>query len=245
MKKYLLGFCLFICVSLCLAEKPNSSDKYSFKLYGLSISESYEYSKRFTNDDPYTLITEISNWRIFHPTLAFQWRTKADNFSEIELTFLEINNDEFLITMVYDDRPYYYPPITTAGTKVTTTNISIRYEYIYNLTKTDNNRFAFSIGASINPYFLKIYEDPALSNQFSTNERNIGAFFHFVPRINFNLSKKLFIDFNVPFCLFNFNHKNVHKNDPILTEELKTQSFVDNTMFPEIYSLRIGIGYRF
>ncbi len=186
----------------------------------------------------------MSNWRIFHPTFALQWKTKADNFQEIELTFLDIHSDEFLRTRI-DNEDTYYPSYYEAGTKVTTTHISMRYEYIYRFTKAVDRKFDISLGAGINPYFSNISEEPAISNQWPTQERNMGAFFQVVPRIQFNLSSKLFLDLNVPFCVFNYNHRRLEREDPQLIEELNVQTYTDNTLLPEIYSVRIGVGFRF
>ncbi|TVQ13909.1 MAG: hypothetical protein EA361_09045 [Bacteroidetes bacterium] len=228
---------------MCRAEDTNSSYRYSFKVYGLSVSESFEYTQRFGIEDPYTRITEMSNWRIFHPTFALQWKTKADNYQEIEITFLEINSNELRqIDVLYLDNAYKK---FFGGIKVTTTHLSLRYEYIYRFTKAVDRRFDFSLGAGINPYFFNISEDPVISNQFPTHERNMGAFFHVVPRIQFNLSNKLYMDLNVPFCLFYYNHRRMEREDPQLTEELKILTFTDNTLLPEVYSVRVGVGFRF
>ena len=245
MKTYFSGLFFLVCVTMCICQNAIPSYRYSFKVYGLSVSESYEYTQRFGNEDPYTRITEMSNWRIFHPTFALQWKTKADNYQEIELTFLEISSNEFLRTR-FDNEDLSYPSFYyEAGTKVTTTHVSLRYEYIYRLTKAVDRRFDFSLGAGINPYFFNISENPVISNQFPTHERNMGAFFQVVPRIQFNLSNKLYMDLNVPFCLFYYNHRRLEREDPQLIDELKIQTFTDNTLLPDVYSVRIGLGFRF
>jgi len=249
MKKCLTGICLIVCINLCYSNSSDSIKRFSFKFYGMTITETSERLQRFPlfpnpNFDPYTQITEKSGWRIFHPTFAFLWKTKANNFQEIELTFFEVKNDDILVTRDYDDL-YYDVVVIQSGNERTTTHISIRYEYIYHLTKSSDSRLGFSIGGGIQPYFLNISDIPALSNQFPSSERNLGAFFQIIPRINIELSESFFLDFNIPFCFYNLNHRVLTREDPALIEDLRRQTFTDSNFFPDMYSLRIGLGYSF
>ena len=86
--------------------------------------------------------------------------TKKKNFHEIELNGFTLNQqmDE---TRVQEANVQFAP---ISGAKVTTSKVSMRYEFIMNLFKKSQSPLVSSLGFAINPYFNNVKIEPANSN---------------------------------------------------------------------------------
>ena len=86
LRKFILIFLLLLFMKSGWTQNTNLDYKYAIKVYNLTTYDEYERSRKITDtssiDYSYTTIT----FQILHPTFAFQWKTKKNNFHEIELT---------------------------------------------------------------------------------------------------------------------------------------------------------------
>jgi hypothetical protein len=176
-----------------------------------------------------------------HPTIAFQWKTRKNNFREIELTTLALGR--LGTKTVIKSDPSNYGQIIS-GNEIFTTAVSVRYEYILNFNKLKDKKLVKSVGFGINPYFRQDNYSSKVATSFPTSEKKIGMNVFITPRIMYFLTSKLFIDVNVPLCFFN-TYFGVYKDDnaTIPVEERRISTFNFN-QFPKIFSGRIGIGLK-
>jgi hypothetical protein len=84
------------------------------------------------------------------------------------------------------------------------------------------------------------------TSSFKSSDKFFGAKFFVTPRITYYCGKKIFIDLNVPLCVFNACFESYSTEDPTVPlEERKTNSTDLGAVFPGFFSVRLGIGIKF
>ncbi len=211
------------------------------KLYNTTIFEQQSKSILVSDTSSVRIQYTNTNSQILHPTIAFQWKSKKNNFHEVELT-------NFMVNKVGTKTAYVSDTSATgqlvSGEYITKTALSLRYEYIAVLLKLKNNKVVPSIGFGVNPYFQKSSISYESSTSFPSSNQNIGVRTFITPRISYFLTSKLFLDVNIPICLFD-NYLNIESSDnpavPISQRDISSLNF---NQFPKFISGRIGIGIK-
>jgi len=235
MKKYILIILLLLFIKNSWAQNTNLDYKNAIKIYNLSTFEEYRELK--SDSFRYTATT----LQLLHPTIAFQWKTKKNNFHEIELTnfmLSKVGTKTETVTNTSGNAQM------VSGNDLTTTLISLRYEYILNFNKSKDKKLVPSIGFGINPYFKQNNYSPKISSSFPTSEDFIGARTFITPRLTYYIKPKIFIDINVPLCLFDTHYLKEEEDNPAIPANQRTATSYDFELFPKIYSGRLGIGLK-
>lgn len=161
------------------------------------------------------------SYELFQPTFAVQWKNKRNNFHALELS----------------DFSFASGMVLTA---------SMRYDYIVNFYKTKDWKVVPSLGFGANPYFFQTIDNPEVSYEFRTSNTYVGMKVFITPGMTYYFSKKVFLDVNIPFCLFDMYYESYTEEDPTLPlDERKTTSVEFGSVFPEYFSVRFGIGIKF
>jgi hypothetical protein len=241
MKSYILLIFLFLSIQINKgwSQNINLDYKHALKVYNLSTFD--DYNK--TNEDTFGLkSTTISLTQILHPTIAFQWKTKKNNFQEIELTNFTFNvagTKTELINM-YTGKAQ----LQSNSCNLTQTYISLRYEYIKNFNKSKDKKLVPSLGLSLSPYFKRNMIKPLKSDEYMTGDQILGCRGFIIPRLNYYISPKLFIDFDIPLCIFDFYYITEVNKNPSLSLLEQRHSSSNSKVTPGIFSARIGIGLK-
>lgn len=210
---------------------------YHIKLYNLvSVSPTYPKANRGN-----TSYTEISSYRIWNPSLAAGYTNKKGNTHEFELTNIGINAQDNRSTVYYSNQNI---TAVTTGNKIYETNIVLRYEYILNLLKKSNSRVHPSLGFAASPYYTRYNLIPYVTSTFPTKDTYIGMRAFIVPRVSYDITKRLFIDLNIPLCLTDFNYNIYKERNPTKSmseQEISTANF---SMLPAYFSARLGVGLK-
>jgi len=213
---------------------------YNFAVKFYNLTTYADYGKSANDTIRYPFQYTDTRLRILHPTFAFQWKTKKNNFHEVELTDFTLgiagNNKEneldSNVIPVYSD-------------ELITTSISARYEYILNFNKLKKTKFIPSLGFAINPYFGQFHYSPGAQNDYQTSEKYIGAKVFVTPRITYHISQKVFFDLNVPICIFDTYFQTYKDENPTLSVHEQKTNTLNFEEFPKMFNLRIGIGITF
>ena len=215
----------------------------------ISNQTSYERFNKLTLDTDTTLnFISTSALHILHPTIAYQWKTKKQNFHEIEITNFSFNKTR-MMTEIVDDSivvvgPGGYYGVPIAGGNSINVLISMKYEYIMTFRKLKEKKLIPSFGFSANPYFKRTNFSPVLSNAYPTSEQFFGARFFVTPRLTYYVGSKFFIDLNIPLCVLSTYFLTDRLDNPVQpVNERRTNTFSFET-FPSILNARIGIGIK-
>ena len=213
------------------------------KMYNLTSYEKFSTSNNLNDSTSnLTLNSTGSSFQLFHPTVAFQWKSKNNNFHEIELTHLIFGKESTLTELNNDSINFNQ---TIDGGTMTQTHISARYEFILNFNKSKEHKIVPSIGFGINPYYSQDDFSPKTSSSFATSEKSVGIKTFITPRLTYFLTSKLFLDVNIPVCLFDLALDSDTQDNPIIPIEQRTVSTFNFNQFPNVFSGRIGIGFKF
>ena len=223
------------------AQNTNLNYQSGLKLYNTTIFEVQSKSTLVSDTSNVRFQYTNTNSQILHPSFAYQWKSKKNNFHEIELTNFTVNKVGTKTEYVSDTSANGQ---LISGEETRNTAISLRYEYIVVLNKSKNSKIVPSIGFGVNPYFRKSSISYESATSFPSSNQSFGVRSFITPRITYFLTSKLFLDVNIPICLFD-NYILTESIDnpavPISQRDISTYNF---NQFPKFISGRIGIGIK-
>ncbi|MDY0216530.1 MAG: hypothetical protein RBS19_06215 [Bacteroidales bacterium] len=237
-KKLLILILLIIAAKIGWTQNTNLDYKSALKIYNLTSFDEQTISRRLTASSPLYQYT-YTTLQILHPTIAFQWRSKKNNFHEIELTSFMLGKIGKTTDTITTNSAQ-----TISGGDLTITAISLRYEYILNFNKSKDCKLVTSIGFGINPYYRQNTNSPKISSSFHTSDFNIGMRAFITPRISYFLTSKLFLDLNIPLCIFDSFYYTGKDDNPALSLLERTTNTYKFSLFSKVFSGRIGIGIK-
>jgi hypothetical protein len=226
---------------LSFAQNPQPDYKIALKIYNLASLEEYTNVTASENDSSTQYTFNTRKLDIFHPTFAYQWSNKKEDFHEIELTRFSLSNTVFGAQSQMGNSN---STMLSGSERMRTIDISVRYEYIRNFRKGLDKKMLPSLGFAINPYCNHIVTQPIVSTSFPTSSWHLGARMFVVPRLNFTLSKRIFLDINIPICIVdNYQLRNKYANPAIPLDNRITYSNLFE-LLPRVYSIRFGVGFK-
>ncbi len=225
-------------ISTGWSQNTNLDYRIGLKIYNLSTFEENFKSIQLSDTSSYQFTN--TSTQILHPTIAFQWKAKKNNFHEIELTNFVIGKTGAKTEFVADTNGIPF----VSGQDVVTTALSVRYEYILNFNKSKDSKLVPSLGFGVNPYFRKNKYSPLASSSFPASESSFGLRAFITPRVTYFITQKIFVDFNIPLCLFDNFILTEMRDNANLPVEQRTVSTYNFNQFPKFISGRIGIGIK-
>lgn len=239
-KPLTLVFVLFV-IKTGWTQNTNLDYKSSLKFYNLTTFDEQTKSRMLNDTSDALYQSTNTTLQILHPTIAFQWKSKKNNFHEIELTSLLLGKIGSKTVIVNDATNNGQ---TINGGNLTTAVISARYEYILNFNKSKDSKIVPSIGFGINPYYRQNNYSPKISSSFPTSEISVGMRTFITPRLTYFVTSKLFIDINIPLCFFDTFYFLDKEDNPAIPVEQRTIKTFNYNQFPKILSGRLGVGIK-
>jgi hypothetical protein len=234
MKQLTIVVLLSIAGYLSYGQNKNIDAKYAVKLYNLS---SWQKQGQSYFQGIYTGVTTQKKFQPFHPTVAFRIKNARNNFHEIELTEFEVGSEDFLSTI---NQAGIIIPM--AGGKTSTSTIAVRYEYTLNFNKRKSSKLMPAIGLALMPYYQRTSFTPALAMEFPATRTQIGAKGFVIPRLNYVINSRLFLDVNIPFCVTDMYAEMKNAKNPALTQQEQKNDTGNFDGIPQFYSFRVGVG---
>jgi hypothetical protein len=226
---------------MLISQNPNIDYKYGIKLYNLTRYEETE-KPGFLNATTHNYsFDKKNNLQLFHPTVALQWKTKKNNFHEIEVVDLRSEQQKSVSEIRNDS---LHGIMTVSASTLTETTIALRYEYTFVFNKKKDKKFVPSLGIAGSPYFKSYKSIPELSSSFSVAEKHIGLRMFVTPRVTYYFSKRIFFDVNIPICISQTEYNKQSSDDPAIPSAQRTTSSFDANLAPKLFSVRFGIGIK-
>jgi len=162
----------------------------------VKIYQNTDLFKIIYNEGRNNLVTSSDQVNFNRISLAVDFHTKKRFVHEIEFFIPEISKslDDVQYPMNYEFRK----DVTFDGEG---TSYSLRYELSKALTD-ESKRFGFAIGAGINPYYVHLEYIPNVETTYYWSTMLYGFALNFTPRINYQISRRLNIDLNVPLKIY-------------------------------------------
>lgn len=233
-----LPFLIFLLLSgtgFSFGQNKNLERKYALKLYNMS---SHEQQEEPFASGIFTGTTTDKDVRLLHPTIAFRIKNNRNNMHEIELTNLDLGS-------VSSESVLQYTPgavVPFSGGKTKQTYIALRYEYILNFMKNRDSRWMPALGLAAMPYYKRSSYSPVLQTEFPIAETRTGVKAFVIPRLNYALTSRLFLDLNIPLCVADMNIQHNSKKNPNLPVAEQKNNTGNFEGVPGFYSIRLGLG---
>jgi len=228
--------CLAMLLISCVAAVGQIGDKV-VKLYGnfglMTDREVNRYGSIVQTEKRY-------DYQIGYPTFAIGFGSHDDNYQEFELSQLIINrsSDEIRTTVDGEDGEL------KAGTRTTAAQVALRYEHNMIIFLREESRLRYYAGISYNPYFSSSSFTPINTAFFPTSQRRIGLVLSFVPRLNYYITPKWFLDLNILVNVVDvYREKNKTDNPQVPASERVTKT-TEFTFMPRYFQFRLGVGLR-
>jgi hypothetical protein len=169
-------------------------------------------------------------------SFAVNRKNENGNFQEYELSKIEQTSN-------------YYPIFSSQllpydqGVSIESYALKLRYEVSFSLLQRDS-KIAPYFGISASPSVASISTNPSNVNSFPTVRQAFGINLSVVPRIQWNIGSRLFLDLNTPLTIMDGFNARFIVRDPRFTmrEQLASNRF-DLTTFTDI-SFRLGLGVK-
>ncbi len=217
-----------------------SVPKLAFKVYN-----TFSYSKMEetipVNLPGFVGFKRITKTDLFKPSVAFSWRSPKGNYQEVEVSSFVVGKKS---TENFFRHQQSITPIGIGGTEVTTTDIAIRYENVKDLFKRKNWKLRPMLGLSLSAFYRseKIGSN-GIDPFVPLSEQRYGVKFEAIPRINYNISRRIFLDFNIPVTIAQSDIW-VSKVQTTSISKVQKTSLANFAAAPMEIAARIGVGIR-
>jgi hypothetical protein len=235
-------FSLLILITVAhvsIAQNDNLNYKSGFKVYNHTAYEVVDLNNRITSPFPY--IHTSKNIEVLRAVPAFMWQTKGNNFHEVELTRFSINKFNSKPLVAYDTSS---TTKNDRGDKTFSTNLELRYEFVLNFNKNADTKFVPSLGFAFSPYFRHNKYTAESSSLYPAAEYYLGVKSFVIPRVTYYLNSKLFLDINVPICVYDAHYRESNNKNPALPFEQQVMGAYIFKPFAQIFTGRVGIGVK-
>jgi hypothetical protein len=241
MKKFIIQLIVLLSGTALHAQNTHLDYNYALKVCNLGSFERTSWSG--PSDWPgYHDLHEAQQLELFHPVFAFQWRSKRDNFHELELSDLKWNHAEEVTEMRQDSAGV---SLFVKRTRITQSALSLCYEYTFVFFRNRQYSLVPTLGLGINPYYRRDHFFPGPASVFPEIQTHAGIRTLVTPGLSWFFSERFFADLKIPLCLGNADFfMDDKKDDPSIPVNEQQLYTFDMKMFPKSYALRLGIGIR-
>lgn len=236
---FLAFFSVFMTLS-AFSQNENPIRNASLKIYNLTtVDRIYTRQLSDSTDNP----DSNTNYdiQLLHPTFAYQWLNAKGNGHEIELTSFRMTASESNKWSQYAQNPSSLTPAPYAQSSAV---ISLRYEYILFLKRGGEPKLVPAMGFGFNPYYMVDIYTPTISTAFPEIFQAVGARFFAIPRLNYSISDRVYLDLNFPVSIHDFKFVTARNEDPGIPISERKTTTIDTESFAPVFSARIGVGIR-
>ena len=213
------------------------SERVDVKLY-----TNFDYTPKYIYSASDTLreYEKEMNGFNFSPALVFY--TQKGNSNEIEISRFSYSNNYNKVYSVIDSSGATVDVFSDDYEKKF--ELFLRYEYKLALfKKRDWEKIKPVIGFSATPYIQWNKYQPLLSNEFNTSRTTVGVFLSVIPRIEYKLNDRWYLDLNVPLSVLTMNYITNRNQSPLLPEDERKEHIVDFHNGPIAVAVRFGVGF--
>lgn len=219
--------------------------RYALKAY---LNVFYDNHPESQTDFLGRITTTERNQSQISPVIGISRQMKKGVFREISLTHLnfahyEKRNDYFrYIDSVGNLLPT--PVFFASGEKTWTNHVGLRFEWDFPLSRNEKGYIHSFIGVSTDPSVFYEKNIPYGTAFFPTRFIRAENTFSIIPRINLDISSRLFLDIHCPISVFSLASTYRYENNPILPLYAREKFDFSAKLFPPVFNFRVGVGYK-
>lgn len=228
----------------------------SFNLFSQEFTESVDF-KLYTNFDysPKYIYHDIEsasgttlreyekeiNGFNFSPAIVFN--NKKGNSNELEISRFRFSNNYSKEYSILDSTGAVEN--TLPGSYNKEFELFFRYEYKLHLfKKKDWEKIKPILGFSATPFFQWNKSEPSRSNEFSSSNTSVGLYLSIVPRVEYVINERWYLDLNIPIALVTTHYTRIRHDNPTLPIDERVVSIFEFYNGPVSFAIRFGIGIK-
>ncbi len=123
-------------------------------------------------------------------------------------------------------------------------DLQLRYEYKFLILKNKEIRKLMPfIGVSVSPFITQYKINPLISSSFPKQGTTLGVYISTIPRLEYNINEKVYLDFNVPLSFVSYTYSINREGNPVVPIE-ERKKMTSNFETALKFSVRLGIGVK-
>lgn len=198
-------------------ESEKQDRKISLKLYGQIMAEVEQNSNTIT-------------FPRFNPAVSLY--TKNHNFHELELS-----------SLIFRRNAYNGVEYALNTYNKTQFNLGLRYSYNYRLYM--KNQLGVYLGAGTNLFYNQNTYSPLASSSFPGYDSKKGFDLNITPRLTWKFNEKWYLDVNIPVNVYQQAWGTSKWDNPAYPVKDSKTITSKGQVFPNQYTVNVGIGLRF
>ncbi len=236
-----LGIVLLLFIAINIFGQDTDKD-IDIKLY-----TNYNYTPKYiyySNDTVNGIENiEYNKVGVFNLSPALVFNNKKGNSSEIEIS-------RFRYKTVFDKKYNIYDSTgvvinTISGKNTKEFEVFIRYEYDIALFKKKEWKVLKPIiGFSAISFYKSQKSASLLSTDFPVSTSSMGVFLSVIPKLEYNINRKLYMDFNIPINIATVHYSIYKDENPSLIAANRTKKIIDFYNTPLSFAIRLGVGLK-
>ncbi|MFN0173254.1 MAG: hypothetical protein ACKVU0_01310 [Saprospiraceae bacterium] len=119
----------------------------------------------------------------------------------------------------------------------------LQIDYNLKLNNGWGNKWEMFLGFAVNPHWSIFGFKPHQNYIFPMRGSELGVKLGLVPRIQYQLTKNIIVDFNASLSVFSADYKSSTEEDPALTPRQQSNSLIEFD-FLNKYAIRFGLAYK-
>lgn len=183
----------------------------------------------------------VKSYNYIQPAAAVSKQTKRGNYHQLELSTLSFKVWEHSGETGYNPSTGY---TYRTQYKVKTADVAIRYEFIIPFVKRNDARVIPSLGFGAMPWYSSYKFAPYTTADYPLTTSAIGLRYFVTPRVQVALSKRVFLDANIPICVMNMGTTKQNIQNPTLPVNAQKYSVFDFDVMPKYHTARLGLGVK-
>ena len=154
---------------------------------------------------------------------AVRWGIENGDFSEIEFSKLNLSSKNSSFNF----------------------GIGVRYNYNWKIVDSKSTKTEFYFGTGIEPTInLQQNFSNSLIN-YSSYSTNIAANLSISLRMKWNISDNFFVNVSLPYDYYTYSYSYLNNENPIIPVEQRKHTSSTGKVFPNDFTVKVGIGIKF
>ena len=135
--------------------------------------------------------------------------------------------------------------VPTNGGVANEFKIGLRYEYSQDINVfKEKSKLNFNMGMGASPMFYRRSFNPISSNSFPTYYTSVELELFIVPRLQYAVNDKWFVDLNIPFVGSMNSYETYRVENPAFSSSEQKNSRSTQDVLPKRYEARLGVGIK-
>jgi hypothetical protein len=164
---------------------------------------------------------------------------------EIEFIPVQMNQEDNLTSVTYLADQTEQEGILHAGLKTTSIHSSLVYHFRYYFLSHSGSRMQPCVGSSSKLFTDYQKSRPKTTETYTNSQFETRGALQFTPGITIGICKAISLIVDIPFSVARLKYVRDRIDNPLLPIAKRTKESIVTEMFPKVYQVKLGLGFKF